>query len=267
MKKYLSFFRIRFSNTLQYRSAAIAGVITQFAWGGMKLLLYTAFYATDPTTVPMEFSALSSYVWLHQGFLALFAFWFFENDIFTTITDGGIACEMLRPVSLYDMWMVKNLASRTAKALLRSVPIFTIVIFLPKPYNLSLPYSPLAFIMFLITLMLGLLVVVSLCMLIYISTIYTMSSLGIRLVVMSVVELLSGGIVPLPFFPDKVRAVVELLPFAYMDNLPLRIYSGDIQGQEMWYMLLIQIFWLIVLQLIGRLWMKRSLKNIVVQGG
>ena len=33
MRKYQAFFRIRFINTLQYRSAAIAGMATQLAWG------------------------------------------------------------------------------------------------------------------------------------------------------------------------------------------------------------------------------------------
>ena len=32
MKKYLSFFRIRFIAGLQYRAAAWAGIATQFAW-------------------------------------------------------------------------------------------------------------------------------------------------------------------------------------------------------------------------------------------
>ncbi|AGI39710.1 hypothetical protein Clst_1656 [Thermoclostridium stercorarium subsp. stercorarium DSM 8532] len=36
MKKYISFFRIRFINGLQYRSAAYAGIMTQFAWGSMR---------------------------------------------------------------------------------------------------------------------------------------------------------------------------------------------------------------------------------------
>ena len=41
MKKYLSFFRMRFLMGLQYRAAAAAGVITQFTWGFMELLVFT----------------------------------------------------------------------------------------------------------------------------------------------------------------------------------------------------------------------------------
>ena len=267
MRKYISFFRIRFANTLQYRSAAWAGVCTQFAWGIMKLLMFKAFYDSDPNAFPMTFQELSSYIWLQQSFLALFAFWFFDNDIFSTITDGNISYELLRPMNLYNMWFTKNMASRTAKALLRSVPILIIAALIPEPYRMGLPADWLSLSMFIVTLIFGLIVVVSTCMLIYIATIHTMSSVGLRIFSISLVEILSGAVVPLPFFPDGFRRLAELLPFASMNNLPLRIYSGNLSGRDMWFLILLQIFWIAALQLIGRLWMKKSLKNVVVQGG
>ena len=53
MKKYWSFFRMRFLGSLQYRAAAWAGIATQFAWGFMKLLMYRAFYEAGPAAFPM----------------------------------------------------------------------------------------------------------------------------------------------------------------------------------------------------------------------
>lgn len=70
MKKYLSFFRLRFLHGLQYRTAAVSGIVTQFVWGAMEILLFRAFYQADPTSFPMTFQALSTYVWLQQAFLA-----------------------------------------------------------------------------------------------------------------------------------------------------------------------------------------------------
>ena len=52
MKKYLSFFRLRFSMGLQYRVAAFAGLVTQFAWGGMLILAYRAFTGRTPMPSP-----------------------------------------------------------------------------------------------------------------------------------------------------------------------------------------------------------------------
>ena len=53
MGKYLAFFRLRFSMGLQYRAAAVAGIVTQFFWGAMELLAFRAFYDADPAAFPM----------------------------------------------------------------------------------------------------------------------------------------------------------------------------------------------------------------------
>ena len=70
MKKYLSFFRLRFSMGLQYRAAALAGIATQFAWGGMEILVFRAFYEADASSFPMSFSAAASYIWMQQFYLS-----------------------------------------------------------------------------------------------------------------------------------------------------------------------------------------------------
>ena len=43
MKKYMSVLRMKFLNGMQYRVAALAGMATQFAWGGLLVLLSLAF--------------------------------------------------------------------------------------------------------------------------------------------------------------------------------------------------------------------------------
>lgn len=55
MKKYLSFFRLRFAMGLQYRTAALAGITTQFAWGFMEIMIFHAFYRADAASFPMHF--------------------------------------------------------------------------------------------------------------------------------------------------------------------------------------------------------------------
>ena len=267
MIKYAALFRIRFIHTLQYRSAAIAGMVTQFVWGMMEILAFHAFYQTDATAFPMTFQQTVSYVWMQQAFLSLFMLWFFENEIFEAITSGSIAYELARPMDLYNKWFCQSIANRLAKALLRCLPIFGIAFLLPAPYRLVLPANLTTLLLFLLSLLLSLGVVVSVSQLIYISTFYTLSSIGVRVVVGAIGEFLAGGIVPLPFFPQPFRQLAELLPFAAMQNVPLRIYSGDLQGFDALDSLLLQIFWLITLLMLGKWWIKKALQRVVVQGG
>lgn len=265
--KYFSFFRLRFTTTLQYRAAALAGVVTQFAWGFMEIMVFQAFYEADASAFPMTFAATVSYIWMQQAFLAFFMAWMMENEIFDVIVNGDVAYELCRPVDIYWMWFARSVANRMAKAALRCFPILLVAGVLPAPYRMELPAKAAEFGLFVLTLFLGLLVTVSFCMLVYVLAFYTVSPLGLRILFVSCVEFFSGAVIPLPFFPDGIRKVMEILPFASMQNVPLRVYSGDLAGAELWRAVGLQIFWLAVLTLTGKLLCRRAQRRVVVQGG
>jgi len=267
MKAYLSVFRIRFSNTLQYRAAAVAGIVTQFAWGFMELLAFSAFYRANPDAFPMTFQQTVNYIWIQQAFLALFMTWFYEFEIFSAITSGAIAYEMVRPLDLYGRWFSQTTATRVAKCLLRCLPILVVAMVIPGPLRMTLPPGLGQLFLFLLSTLLALGVVVAFSMLIYISGLFTVSAVGARVIAAAVVDFLAGATVPLPFFPPAFRAVVELTPFACMQNMPLRIYSGNIAGTDALLGIALQIFWLAALVICGRLWMRRALSRVIVQGG
>lgn len=267
MKKYLSFFRIRFTAGLQYRAAAWAGIATQFAWGGMTILMFWAFYQNGGNSFPMTFPELSSYIWMQQAFLAMFMAWFFDNEIFESITSGNIAYELCRPCDIYTMWFTKNMAIRLSRMMLRCLPILLISAFLPAPFHITLPPDWLSGVLFLISVILGFLVLISFSMLIYISAFYTISPMGIRILATSVTEFFAGAIIPIPFFPEAVQPILYALPFASMQNTPFLIYTGHIDGIDALKSIALQIVWFAALLIVGHILMKRALRKVVVQGG
>ena len=267
MKKYLSFFRIRFTAGLQYRAAAWAGIATQFAWGSMNLLLFRAFYQNGTNSFPMTFEQLSSYIWLQQALLAMFMAWYFDNEIFDSITSGGVAYELCRPCDLYTMWFVKNIAVRLSRTVLRCMPILLVAACLPAPFGIILPPDLWRAVLFLVSLILGFLVLVAFGMLIYISAFYTLSPMGIRILAVSGIEFFTGAIVPIPFFPEWMQKLMYALPFGSMQNTPFLIYVGQISGSEALLRIGVQIVWLAAMVGIGQILMKRALKKVVVQGG
>ncbi len=264
---YYTFFKIKFLTGLQYRAAAAAGIVTQFVWGLMELLLYKAFYETNAAAFPMDFQALASYIWLQQAFLSLIFVWIFEEDIFQTIMGGGVVYELCRPVDLYGMWYARSVANRLSMGALRCVPVLLFAAVLKKPYGLGLPAGLGAAFWFLVSFALALLIVVAFTMLIYVSAFYTIQTNGIRKLAGGLVEFLSGTAIPIPFLPDGVRQAVELLPFASMQNIPFRVYGGDLAGRDMYLRILLQLFWLVVIVEAGRLLTKKAMRRIIVQGG
>ena len=267
MKQYLSFFRIRFLAGLQYRAAAWAGIATQFAWGGLNILMFRAFYSSAQNSFPMEFHKLSSYLWLQQSLLAMFMTWFYDEDIFVSITSGSISYELCRPCDLYTMWFVKNMAIRLSRVVLRCAPILLVAAFLPFPYGIRLPENLTCAVLFPISMLLGFGVLIAFSMLVYISAFFTISSTGIRILVSSVLEFLAGALIPIPFFPEWLQPVMYALPFASMQSTPFLIYVGHMTPAEALKSIMLQLVWLIGFILLGRLLMAAAQKKVVVQGG
>lgn len=267
MKAYLSFFKIRFINGLQYRAAAYAGIITQFAWGFMYIMLYQTFYNSNPTMSPMDFSQLSNYIWLQQAFLALFMTWFLDNDIFDLIATGNVSYELCRPLDIYNLWFAKNCSLRLSKVALRFAPILIIAFLLPEPYRFTLPSSYMSGILFILSMFLAFIVVVSYCMLVYILTFYTISPMGVRMALVMTADFFSGGLVPLPLLPDWLTKYIDLTPFGSMQNVPFRIYSGNVPLENIFRTIVLQAIWAILLIIVGKVLLSKTLKRVVVQGG
>ena len=267
IRKYLSFFRIRFTAGFQYRAAAFAGIATQFFWGLMEIRMFMAFYRTDPAAFPMGIDAVASYVWLQQATLAMFMMWIFDNGIFEEIKSGGVAVSLCRPCEIYPMWFAQNVSMRLSRAIMRAIPIFVVTAFLPAPYHISLPDDPVVFPLFALSLVLGFIVVIAFSMLVYISAFYTLDVSGTRIIVAMVAEFCSGAVIPLPFLPDGARRVLDLLPFASMQSTPFLIWGRSISGTDTLMAIALQIFWAVVLIIAGNLWMRQALKKVVLQGG
>ena len=72
-RPYVAAFSARFLLMLQYRAAAFAGFLTQCWWGGIKIMVYAAFYrASAASTHPaITLAQVATYTWLNQGLLAL----------------------------------------------------------------------------------------------------------------------------------------------------------------------------------------------------
>ncbi len=267
MKKYFCFFKNRFCTGLQYRMAAWAGVATQALWGFMRCAVFVTLLQQENASAQMTLAETVTYIWINQAFFSAFSTWMTDNDIFDMILDGGIAYELCRPISIYRMWFARTLGGRLANAVMRSIPLLAVAAVLPKPWGLMPPQGLGVLLLSLVTMGLGLGVTAAFCMFVYILSFFTVSPRGWRMVLTGAVELLSGSIIPLPFIPEPYRSVMELLPFASMQNVYLRIYTGNLAGADMLRAVGLQIFWLFDLVGVGRLLCRYAQRRVVVQGG
>lgn len=268
MKAYLNYFKLRIITNLQYRSAAIAGILTQFFFGFVFIMSYLAFYESNTSaSLPMNISELVTYLWLQQAFFAMIFPFVKDFDLINMITNGNLAYELVRPQSFYFKFYIKMLAERFTSTLLRFFPIIIVGLFLPYPYKLSLPYSLDNFIIFLFALIFACLLVTALSMIVHLIVMFTFDSRGVFTIYTTIADVFMGTIIPIPFFPEWLRKIAYVLPFRYIGDFPYRVYSGNIGVSEGMHLMLHSFIFTIVFIILGYILSKVVLKKAVVQGG
>jgi ABC-2 type transport system permease protein len=266
MRPYISYFRQELLAALQYKEAAIAGMMTQFFWGFLFAFVYAAFYS-HANIDNINFQQLMCYVWLGQAFFSLIAPGVRDVRILEQIRNGAVAYELCRPYDLYWWWFLKHLAKRYAACALRCIPVLVFALLIPKPYNLSLPVSMEAFVLSIISLFLGTLIVTGIGMIIQLIVFFTHHDKGIVSIINIIQGLLSGFDVPLPLLPIILITVTEFMPFRLIGDLSKRLYSGNIDLIYGLKSMLLQVVWIVLLIVIGRLVMKIAMRKVTIQGG
>jgi ABC-2 type transport system permease protein len=81
------------------------------------------------------------------------------------------------------------------------------------------------------------------------------------------IELLSGLLIPIAFFPQKFQRVMAWLPFEHIANTPLQIYLGKLDRAQAWRALGTQWLWVVVLLILAHVWWDRASRKITIHGG
>ena len=81
------------------------------------------------------------------------------------------------------------------------------------------------------------------------------------------VNVLSGSMIPLWFMPDWVQGIIRVTPFPLIYFEPVKIYLGQMTGEDIWLSFLRQIFWIVVLALTGEVIWRQGIRKLVIQGG
>ena len=282
LKPYFSFMKLRMICELQYRSAALAGMSTQFFFGFIYIMLYLAFYngassvevseipiisilSGPATTISLE--SMVTYLWLFQAFCYMVIIRQMDNELLDMIKNGNIAYEMCKPLNIYFTWFTKIFSKKVIGTLLRFWPILLVAFFLPEPFKLGIPKSPIYFILFIISLLLALVIACVLILFIHIITFYTLKDKGATNLVVTFGEIFTGGVVPIVFMPKIFQIIAYLLPFRYVGDLPFRIYNGTLDISTSLINMGMQIIWIVLLGFISYKLMNSALKRVVVQGG
>jgi len=267
MRGLMAIFKMRFGLVLNYRMAAIAGLFTQMFFGFVFVMIFIAFFDSNPNgDYPMTLEQTVSYLWLGQALLILLP-WNGDREIMGMIRNGDFAYELVRPIDTYNYWFYRIVAQRIAGTILRAAPLIIMATYLvPAEARMGGPVSLSGLGMFLLTIAISLVLGGAISNIITLSVLFTIGD-GIERLVPAVVMLLSGMTIPLAFFPDWSQAILKWLPFSGLVDGPYRFYLGLYTVADLPMVIGHQVMWSALLILLGRYMVTRARQRIVVQGG
>jgi ABC-2 type transport system permease protein len=263
----LALIRISFVANLAYRLRFYTGVVSYLIYVLVYTSIWRAVYATGAAGGPLAefatFEALFTYFavgWLARSFCF--------NNIDRTLTElvesGHIAARVARPVSLHVQMLCEAIGEATFRAAFFS-PILLVV--LVVFFGFQPPASIGSFVAFLASLVLSIVVMAELNFLVGLTAFKTQSTWGIMRAKQYLIELLSGLLIPLSYFPDALRKVAYCTPFPTLTSIPNRLYLGLATGPEAWKALALSAAWAVGLFGLAVVCDRVVAKSLQVQGG
>ena len=266
MKAYLTIAKMRFAVQLQYRAAAAAGFFTQLFFGFIKVMVFHGFYASTSVVQPISLGQAVTYAWMVQVTYRM-APWAGDEDIVEMIRNGHVAYELCRPLSLYFNWYCRLLSQKIVPVMLTGVPLYILVFLLPTGYGVRPPGSPAAGAAWAISTCFALLLGCTIGNIMSISTLWTLSGLGMQRIVPALIMVFSGMVVPLVYYPEWAQGILRYLPFSSLLDIPLRFYLGVLPVSELLPFILLQCSWTLIFIVTGILVLKAGMRRVVIQGG
>jgi len=275
VKASLALFKIRTIEGFQYRMAALSGATVSIFWVFIEVIILTVFFTygniePDGSINGLNLAQGLSYRWIGE-FMLVFALTGIDGDLLRKITSGDIGIELCRPLDLYWHWFSRTGAGKVSSLLLRGGSVFAFGAVLSllgfRSIGPGLPPTWLHFLLFLLTLFGAF----------WFSTAFAMFITAIRMnvswgdgpmhMISTAGGFLSGAYLPLQIWPDFLQTFLRMQPFASHFDTPARLYAGSTDIRTGLVAMLFQLIWIAVFISLGKMLMKRRVKNLIVQGG
>ena len=268
---YLEFSRVGFVNILAFRLRYYTGILTYLINVTVYYFIWRAVYGSAPgpgqgppiTLAGYDLSQMLTYVavgWIIRSF-----YWnTIDQEMAYEVLEGKIAMELIKPISVQGMWLARAAGESAFRlAMLTAPTALVVVLVLPvKP-----PASALHFALFLLAMLGSFLLMGAINFMIGTCAIPLKSILALIRAKFWLIELLSGLLIPLRFFPAPLRLVSSWLPFEHIAFTPLQIYLGKLTLAQAGSALLRQWVWTAALLWLGGRWWSRATRKITIHGG
>lgn len=260
---YVEFARMGFIDTLAYRLRYYTGIVTYFIYVSVYYFIWRAIFANSSHIEGFDFAQILTYIsigWIIRSF-------YYNNidqDLATQVTEGSLVVNLIKPVNVQFLMIARALGESVFRLALLTVPT-TVVLFLVYPVRR--PASLVHFAAFFVSSILSFFIVAGINFAVGTLAIRLKSILGLLRAKYFLLELFSGLLLPISFFPPIFQKMLAVMPFQYISYIPVLLYLGKISGARIIEQLALQLFWVVAMLALGHVMWNWSSRKITIQGG
>ena len=263
MKKYLYITKTQIIKSMTYEFNVYGNIIMQTIIMITSAYFWRALYTGRSAVNGVDVGSMQTYIIISSA-LSVLLITNVERRIGHSVEKGSVANDMMKPISLFGMFLAEDIGSIIALIFQNMLPILLIGSLMIKvPVMADIRNLP----MFVISVVESFLINWLIAALFGMMAFTTINNNALIQVKKHLIRLLSGSIIPIWFFPEGVSKLLSALPFVYIYQLPLSIYIGRGSRTKMISQMRIQFIWLVILSALFFYAQSRITRKVMVQGG
>lgn len=267
-RTYGPFTRAGFQELIAYRVNFFCFFIGEIMSSFIMFFVWRAVFDSSGETTFRGFTMEDMVVFLFISFLT--GYLTYSDGAFAVgeeIRDGSIAMRMIRPCSFEMSFLFQELGNRIFSFAALFAPFVLGVEIYRFAVSGEVRFNAGYFALYLLSVMIAYMISFYFNVCYGFMAFFFKNLWGTTLIKETLVNFLSGAMIPLAFLPAGLATVLNILPFASLSYTPVMIYMGMYSaGEILWHMGL-QLFWLLVMIVLSRLIWRSAVRRLSVQGG
>ncbi|MGG1661475.1 ABC transporter permease [Brevibacillus sp. NRS-1366] len=257
---YWRIIRKSYCRNLQYRLSHLINNLASSIFGLVFIAIWAGVLQDKQVHGPYDIKTMGYYIAICQSVLWMTTFLSPGLNVQMGVRSGAVSLDLIKPVH-YLWYVLSQEFGRIAyNAFYRSVPIGFL---LGLAVGYYFPSSPLTFLWFALSILLGTYVGLLLFYLVGLSSFWTTEIRWVHYILLSLVFGLGGQMIPLDLLPGVVGRIALYLPFSSMIYYPVMTYL-ELAGAAG---ILIQASWAFLLTCAALFMTRQARRKLEIQGG
>lgn len=268
IRTYLPFASNELKSQLAYRGAFYIWALISMFGAFVSYFLWMAIYGSSESGVIGNLTQNEMVVYIFMVYVTSSIVCI---DISTWIgydvVEGRVAMNLIKPIDYRTSLISEALGNMIYRILVPGVFVW-IGLEVYKVFVLDMPILSLpTLLLYILSSLLSFLIFVLFDFCFGMVAFFTTYIFGLRMAKTALLSFLTGQLIPISLFPLAIQKVFDFLPFSSMIYTPVMVYLGKYTGTKLAWVLGRQLFWVIVLYIIGSFIWKKVTKRLVVLGG